>query len=194
MIVRPLRPSESFYRIHTPRWAFRPTSGAGAAKTGGRFNRPGTDALYLSRDIATATAEYQQDGLLMPPGTLVAYRIALSCIADFSAGYVREQWDELWVDWNCDWRRSLFNDGIEPPCWLLADLALERGVKGILFPSTKNAPSANLVIYTLQLDAEDELAVYDPHKDLPRNQDSWREENHFTTDGNPIIGNSMVHE
>ena len=33
---------------------------------GGRFNRPGVDALYLSRRIETATAEYQQDEPLMP--------------------------------------------------------------------------------------------------------------------------------
>jgi RES domain-containing protein len=71
MILRPLQPAQTFYRVNTPRWAYRPTSGAGAAKVGGRFNRPGVDALYLSRRIETATVEYQQDKSLMPPGTLV---------------------------------------------------------------------------------------------------------------------------
>lgn len=33
------------YRIYVPRWAAAPTSGAGAAKHGGRANRPGVDAL-----------------------------------------------------------------------------------------------------------------------------------------------------
>ncbi|WP_245470224.1 hypothetical protein [Mesorhizobium sp. M7A.F.Ca.MR.362.00.0.0] len=32
----------------TPKWAFLPTSGAGAAIDGGRFNRPGVEALYLT--------------------------------------------------------------------------------------------------------------------------------------------------
>lgn len=66
MIFRPLLPAETFYRFNTPRWAYRPTSGAGAAKLGGRFNRPGVDALYLSRSVETATAAYQQDEPLMP--------------------------------------------------------------------------------------------------------------------------------
>lgn len=40
-IIR-LGPDEVFYRYLTPRWAFVPTSGAGAALDGGRFNRPGS--------------------------------------------------------------------------------------------------------------------------------------------------------
>jgi RES domain-containing protein len=83
MILRPLQPAEAFYRFNTPRWSYRPTSGAGAAKVGGRFNRPGIEALYLSRSVETASAEYQQDEPLLPPGTLVTYRITLSQVVDF---------------------------------------------------------------------------------------------------------------
>ncbi|WP_276840666.1 RES domain-containing protein [Herbaspirillum huttiense] len=36
------------YRVHVPRWSFDPVSGAGAARFGGRLNRPGVPALYLS--------------------------------------------------------------------------------------------------------------------------------------------------
>lgn len=68
MRLRPLQPAEIFYRVLTPRWAMAPTSGAGAAKHGGRFNRQGIAALYLSRALTTAAAEYQQDQSLMPPG------------------------------------------------------------------------------------------------------------------------------
>ena len=35
------------YRVHTPKWASMPLSGAGAATHGGRVNRPGVEALYL---------------------------------------------------------------------------------------------------------------------------------------------------
>lgn len=136
MILRPLQPAQTFYRFNTPRWAYRPTSGAGAAKVGGRFNRPGVEALYLSRRIETATAEYQQDEALMPPGTLVAYEVELSSIVDFEKGYSRGEWDELWSDWDCQWRRQTLYEGIEPPSWLLADISIECGAKGILFPST----------------------------------------------------------
>ncbi|WP_366145778.1 RES domain-containing protein [Polaromonas sp.] len=48
------------YRMHVPRWAVAPTSGAGAGKHGGRANRPGVDALYLALETATAIREYQQ--------------------------------------------------------------------------------------------------------------------------------------
>jgi RES domain-containing protein len=84
MITRPFAPT--LYRIHNPRWAYLPTSGAGAAKHGGRANRPGVEALYLSSDVDTALAEYQQAAPVLPPGTIVSYTVSLSKIADFSAG------------------------------------------------------------------------------------------------------------
>jgi RES domain-containing protein len=36
---------EIFHRYLTPKWGFPPTSAAGAAIDGGRFNRPGVEAL-----------------------------------------------------------------------------------------------------------------------------------------------------
>jgi RES domain-containing protein len=44
------------YRVHTPRWAHAPLSGAGTASHGGRANRPGVPALYLSLELETALA------------------------------------------------------------------------------------------------------------------------------------------
>jgi len=49
------------YRVISPAYAGLPLSGMGAARRGGRFNRPGQEALYLSLDEATALAEYRQD-------------------------------------------------------------------------------------------------------------------------------------
>jgi len=48
------------YRVHTPKWASMPLSGAGAATQGGRANRPGVEALYLALDVQTAIDEYKQ--------------------------------------------------------------------------------------------------------------------------------------
>ena len=42
------------YRMHAPKWAVAPTSGAGAGKHGGRANRPGVDAIYLALETPTA--------------------------------------------------------------------------------------------------------------------------------------------
>ena len=41
------------------RYSSTPLSGAGAARAGGRFNRPGLEALYVSLEVLTAVAEYQ---------------------------------------------------------------------------------------------------------------------------------------
>lgn len=42
--------AQAFYRVIAPTHAGMPLSGMGAARQGGRFNRPGQEALYLSLD------------------------------------------------------------------------------------------------------------------------------------------------
>jgi RES domain-containing protein len=64
-----------------------PTSGAGAAAHGGRANRPGVAALYLALEAETAIKEYQQVSTLIPPGTLVSYRVTLAPVIDVRQGY-----------------------------------------------------------------------------------------------------------
>ena len=75
------------YRMHLPRWAVAPTSGAGAAKHGGRANRPGVEALYLAMQPATAIDEYKQASTLLPPGTLTSYQVTVTPVVDFTGGY-----------------------------------------------------------------------------------------------------------
>lgn len=160
------------YRVHVPRWAWAPTSGAGAAEYGGRLNRPGVPALYLALETTTALEEYRQLSALMPPGLLVSYKLHVSRVVDFSGGYT-QTWDPLWQELTCDWRRLWFNEHIEPPSWLLADVALECGAAGILFPSVANPGGTNLVLYTEVLPEGDRLVAYDPDDDLPKDQRSW---------------------
>ena len=93
---------------------------------------------------------------------------------DFEAGYVRDAWDELWSDWDCEWRKQMLYEQIEPPSWLLGDVAIEQEAKGILFPSARHAGGANLVVYSGRLEEGDELSAYDPRGDLPLDQRSWR--------------------
>lgn len=111
-------------RAHHPRWAFLPLSGDGAAKSGGRFNRPGVPALYLSFDLATAEAEYRQDAEIADPMTVVSYVSHLPDLVDLRCH--DDTWDPLWVDWACDWRQ-MYVDDIEPPSWALGDMLLAAG-------------------------------------------------------------------
>lgn len=169
MILTPL--NAVVYRVHQPKWSFAPISGGGAGTYGGRANRPGVNALYLSLELETALAEYQQFDALLPPGLMVSYNVSIDAIVDFRSGFTSD-WDELWQDFYCDWRNMHFNQGIEPPSWVIGDQVLVAGAKGILFNSAITS-GANLVIYTDALTGPDAINVYDPNNDLPKNQSSW---------------------
>ena len=117
------------YRMHVPRWAVAPTSGAGAAKHGGRANRPGVTALYLAMETETALREYQQVSTLLPPGTLTSYELTISQVVDFTGGYNASAWDPIWEDFYCDWRELWFNQRAEPPSWTIGDMVIVAGGK-----------------------------------------------------------------
>jgi RES domain-containing protein len=173
MILSELGPV-TVYRMHTPRWAGAPTSGAGAAAHGRRANRPGVPALYLALEPETAVREYQQLSPLMPPGTLVSYTVRVAPVVDFRVGYDAPRWPGLWEEFHCDWRELWFNQRVEPPSWVLGDEAIAVGAKGILFASTLATGGTNLVVFNEQLMADDVLQVSDLAGALPKNQDSWR--------------------
>ena len=166
-------PQDIFHRYLTPKWAFVPTSGVGAAIDGGRFNRPGVEALYLSRAPQTALEEYRQDAGIVPPATLAAYRITLADVADLSDGFDPEIWDDVWAQWDCAWREIARIDKKVPPSWKLADRIITAGMRGLLFPSLRHAGGTNLVIFPANLLGSDEVDVHDPDHRLPRNQASW---------------------
>ncbi len=168
MILAGLGPLAA-YRMHTPRWATSPTSGAGASAHGGRASRPGTAALYLALEPETAVQEYRQLSPLLPPGTLVSYTVRIAPVVDFRAGYDPARWPSLWEEFHCDWRELWFGKRVEPPSWVLADEALAVGAKGIVFASTLVHGGLNLVVYNDTLSADDRLEAYDPTGALPKN-------------------------
>ncbi len=161
------------YRMHVPRWAVAPTSGAGAATHGGRVNRPGVEALYLALETETAIREYQQVSTLLPPGTLTSYQLTAVPVVDFTSGYSASAWAPIWEDFYCDWRELWFNQRVEPPSWVVGDAVIAAGAKGILFPSSLAKGGTNLVLFTQMLTAPDVLEVFDPGKALPQSQASW---------------------
>ncbi|MGE0148032.1 MAG: RES family NAD+ phosphorylase [Parvibaculaceae bacterium] len=166
-------PDAIFYRFLSPRWAFLPTSGAGAAQNGGRFNRPGVEALYLAADPATALAEYRQDASIVPPGILVAYRVALADVVDFSSGYDPAAWPSVWENCDCDWKFIARIEHRDPPTWHISDQLVQAGRRGLLYPSMRHPGGINLALFLANLDAEDSIEPHDPDHRLPHDQRSW---------------------
>ncbi|MBU2147734.1 MAG: RES family NAD+ phosphorylase [Alphaproteobacteria bacterium] len=173
MKIAPVGPDEISHRYLTPKWAFLPTSGAGAAVDGGRFNRPGVEALNLSRSAQTALEEYRQGASIVPPATLAAYKITLADVADLSQGFDPNVWDGSWQQWDCPWRQIARIDKRIPPSWKLADVVITAGLRGILFPSLRHAGGTNLVIFPANLVDGDQVEVHDPDHRLPQDQSSW---------------------
>jgi RES domain-containing protein len=169
-----LGPDAVFHRYVTPKWAFVPTSGAGAAAEGGRFNRPGVEALYLAQSAETALEELKQGASIVPPATLIAFKITVAEIVDFSSGFNPAVCAPEWADWTCAWKKIARIDKKVPPSWRLADAVITTGYRGLLFPSTRHPGGINLVLYPQNLKPDDAIHFHDPDGRLPTDQSSWR--------------------
>ncbi len=152
----------AWYRVIVPGYADTPRSGMGAARQGGRFNRPGQEALYLSLDESTALDEYKQDNPWLPPGTICTFFVDALRVADISAGFDPVHWTALWADFVVDWRAEWFGHSVEPPTWYMADDVIAAGLDGIMFPSQARPGGINLVVYRSSVRPAQELDVYDP--------------------------------
>jgi RES domain-containing protein len=172
MILTRLGPEVPFYRALTPRWAYQPESGAGAAAVGGRFNRPGIEARYLAETAAGALAEYQQESPLLPPATLATYLVTAERVVDFSGGYKPEQWSPIWAEAYCNWKGLAFLEDVEPPSWVIGDLVRAASIAGILYRSAREPAQRCLVLYPEFAD-QFSAPVYDPDGRLPLDAASW---------------------
>lgn len=173
MILTDLPAGTVLFRAHTPRWASQPLSGKGAATVGGRFNREGVAALYLSLDALTALHEYQQTSPFLPPCTICSYKVTLHGLVDLTRLTHGNEWDNLWHDWRDDWRQTRYELHLEPPTWVLADMVLAHGHTGILFPSLTHPGGTNVVVYPEMLSGQNSIEVIDPDGRLPHDQSSW---------------------
>ena len=158
-MIEPAVVSRRFWRILSPRWQGAPLSGAGAARHGGRWNRPGVPALYMSETIETAFAEYQQE-LGVRPGTFVAYEVSDARIADLTDGRAMRREDLIGP-----WKEAAFVQGVDSVTWALAD-DLRPLVDGVRVPSARLPGGVNLVLWRWNEAGGPTITVLDPNLEL----------------------------
>ncbi|HEX6861053.1 MAG TPA: RES domain-containing protein [Caulobacteraceae bacterium] len=155
-----------FWRILSPRWAHAPLSGEGAARLGGRWNPPGVKALYLSAELETAVAEYQQE-LNTRPGTFVAYDVAGARVASIvEPRRLREVGLEA-GDAVAPWKEIAWVRKQTPAGWALFD-KLEGRADGLLVPSAQRVGGVNLVLWRWNETGGPTVSHHDPREELPR--------------------------
>lgn len=164
------------YRAHDPRWAFKPTSGEGAAIRGARFNPKGVPALYLGLSIMTAIKEINQGfAHRHDPTVLCSYDVDCDDIVDLASEQGRGAASVTSEVMGCAWATAVAN-GDRPASWAIYDQLVGRGVAGVIVPSY--APGAdpddrNLVLWDWGPALPHKVEVFDPSGRLPRDQLSW---------------------
>jgi RES domain-containing protein len=161
------------YRMHDPRWAFDPTSGAGAAIHGGRFNRKGVNALYLALTLEGAFHEVLQGFVRkFEPLTMCSYEVDCDDIADLRTESGRKAHNVEFEALSGAWK------GVgNPPSWGVADRLANEGFAGIIVPSFAvgaRTEWANLVLWKWGRPPHS-VVVHDPNERLPKDQSSWSE-------------------
>lgn len=158
------------YRAHDPRWSFDPTSGQGAAITGGRFNVKGQAALYLSLEPITALAECTQGfANRMLPLTLCEYDIDCTGIADLTRADTRQAMGIRELDMACAWL-TFQRSGRTAPSQKIAQRLINKRLNGVIIPSfVPNIPlgAVNLVLWRWSDSLPCKVMVYDPEHRLP---------------------------
>ncbi|MCY3736306.1 MAG: RES domain-containing protein [Gemmatimonadaceae bacterium] len=152
------------YRAHNPQWSWTPLSGEGARRHGGRFNRPGTPALYTSLSPLTAIREAQPLGRPMQPLTLCAYDVDAEPVFD---ALDAERCEALGIgeaDLACpSWEAEMLA-GMFPASHLLADRLIATGHAGMRvrsFAAGAGQEDVNLVMWRWSSDRPDRVVLID---------------------------------
>lgn len=156
------------WRAHPPKWSYAPTSGIGASQRGGRYNRPGLEALYVAPDRQTAEAEFLQG--LDRPFTMVPYDVDLNNIADLRKPAFLKSHNIKASDLSVPWKAISEIECKQPVTWCIADDLIAKGFSGALYPSQASPGDTCLVLWTWD---DKTVVVRDPHLDLPKDQKSW---------------------
>jgi RES domain-containing protein len=133
-VIGPTSIDGVFYRHTSERRD--PLSGEGARITGGRWNPPGTEALYLTRPISTCRAEFLRmaEGQGRGPKSFLPRRVHTIAVTNLAVVDLRS--DETLQSVGLDRTAIGGNWG---PCQAVGDAADTLGLGGLLVPSATGA-------------------------------------------------------
>jgi RES domain-containing protein len=161
----------TLWRAFVPRWAYKPLSGEGAGRFGGRWNPVGQPTIYAARELSTAWAEYNQ-GFVRHPALIVQLLLTGALLADLtdSATLARLHIGSelLQSEW-----RSLLDQGQRPPTHALRERLLADGFDGVVYPSLMSPGGSCVALWRWNGMGEPRLEVVDPEGRLPRTPASW---------------------
>ncbi len=176
MSIPVFRFTGTVYRAHHPKWAYKPLSGEGAKRYGGRFNRPETPALYTSLDLTTAWMEAQQGfPFKAQPMTIVTYQVDCTDIIDLNDPKTLSVLDSTPAELACAWE-DLASLKQQPPTWRLATRLQSLGILGLKcrsFAPGCTEQNQNLVLWQWSNITPNSIRVIDDFKRLPKSEDSW---------------------
>jgi RES domain-containing protein len=137
-------------------------------------NAPGAAALYVSEDLLTAIAEYEQE-LGIRPGTFCAYELDVADIIDLTQATTCAALAVTLEDLLAPWQEIAFVRGKDPPTWALAQRLQEVGCAGARVPSAALPDAANIVLWRWNDTPDRRVVALDPLGDLPLHRRAWRQ-------------------
>ncbi len=130
--------------------------------------------MYLSEDLLTAIAEYEQE-LGIRPGTFCAYELDVANVVDLTHESTRANLRVALEDLLAPWQEIAFVRGERPPTWILAQRLFEGGCAGARVPSVVVHGAANIVLWRWNDGPQHRVTAHDPLGDLPLDQSAWRQ-------------------
>ena len=131
------------------------------------------NTLYLSADLPTAVAEYEQD-IGIRPGTFCAYDVTTDCVLDLTDPAVPPTVGLKPEDCFAPWKSIFLVQRGTPPGWGVVTRVIQAGGAGVIVPSAQFKGGTNLVLWRWNDGADRQITALDPQTDLPRDQASWR--------------------